>query len=538
MAQTIYKRQVIGQASGVQINMPVDRTDRMLPQLGDQTLATVGQFSRGRIDKPFLVLSSKLKQKLGVAKSIRLSRSNETYIQIFDAFRTGAAAAVVMRLASKAAVNSWVVLNHGAEDVLTTSEDLPDAGDSKWLMAMKFADCINEGVYVSIAQGATKDWLKVVVRERYYNSKGIEKDQGDVLYEFEGSTDYGAIDEQNNSAFIGDVVEKLYPDMVEIEVSKAPLVAEGDALAKGKIGVGIVAFVDDGTLTNEDYQAAATQLGKTSIPYRYIMSEGEVIVLVSGLVETAQKYNRKMFQEVSGDLSPEAAVAWVENNFEFDAQGGMYCDWIWTPIKRQDPTGVSGVVRLSSVGQKVGYSCARNSITNGHGMSPLNQPVAGKDFYLSGSQFQQTYHPEDEELALLAEAKINPCIYSEYHDGSGYVWEDSLSGAKKSGISKLSSVSEMSIWFQDYLGRYSKSLLQKPMSEALVLMEREIRAVCDRAFASNWLVESVNLGGAPYGYEVFPNDRYPDDQMDWTINLAFDGVVRVIKGSQNMFSRK
>lgn len=537
MAQTIYKRQVIGQASGVQINMPVDRTDRMLPQLGGQTLATVGQFSRGRIDKPFLVLSSKLKQKLGVAKSIRLSRSNETYIQIFDAFRTGAAAAVVMRLASKQAVNSWVLLNHGTEGGLTTAEDLPDAGDGKWIMAMKFADCINEGMYVSVAQGTTKGWLKVVVRERYYNSKGEEKDLGDVLYEFEGSTDFGAIDEQNNSAFIGDVVEKLYPDMVEIEVSKAPLVAADDAIAKGKVGAGLVAYVDAGTLTNEDYQAAAVQLGKTSIPYRYIMSEGEVIVLVSGLVDTAQKYNRKMFQEVSGDLSPEAAVAWVENNFEFDAQGGMYCDWIWTPIKRQDPTGVSGVVRLSSVGQKVGYSCARNAVTNGHGMSPLNQPVAGKDFYLSGSQFQQIYHPEDEELALLAEAKINPCVYSEYHDGSGYVWEDSLSGAKKSGISKLSSVSEMSIWFQDYLGRFSKSLLQKPMSEALELMEREIRAVCERAFASKWLVESGNLGGAAYAYEVFPNERFPDDQMDWTINLAFDGVVRVIKGSQNMFSR-
>lgn len=538
MAQTIYKRQVIGQASGVQINMPVDRTDRVLPSLGDQTVAVVGQFSRGRIDKPFLVLSSKLKQKLGTAKSIRLSRSNETYIQLFDAFRTGAAAAVVMRLASKSAINSWVVVNHGAENILTTEEDLPDAASDKWLMAMRFADCINEGMYVSVKKGATADWLKVVVRERYYNSKGEEKELGDVLYEFEGSTDLGAIDEYNNSAFIGDVVEKLYPDMVEIEVSKAPLVTEADALHKDKVGTGLLAFVDVGTLTNVDYQEAAVQLGKTSIPYKYIMSESEVITLVSGLVDTAQKYNRKMFQEVSGDLSPEAAAAWVGNNFEFDAQGGMYCDWIWTPIKRQDPTGVSGVVRLSSVGQKVGYSCARNSVTNGHGMPPLNQPIAGKDFYLSGSQFQQTYHPEDEELAILAEAKINPCIYSEYHDGSGYVWEDSLSGAKKSGISKLSSVSEMSIWFQDYLGRFSKGLLQKPMTDALVLMEREIRAVCDRAYSSKWLVLSSNLGGVAYTYEVFPNERYPDDQMDWKIDLAFDGVVRVIKGSQNMFSRK
>ena len=59
MAQTIYKRQLIGQQSGVQVNMPRDTVERLLSELGNQSFSVVGQFTRGRIDKPFQVSSSK-----------------------------------------------------------------------------------------------------------------------------------------------------------------------------------------------------------------------------------------------------------------------------------------------------------------------------------------------------------------------------------------------------------------------------------------------------------------------------------------------
>jgi hypothetical protein len=53
MSQNVYQRRLVGQQSGVQVNMPVDKTDRLLPEVGDQTIAVVGHFSRGRIDRPF-----------------------------------------------------------------------------------------------------------------------------------------------------------------------------------------------------------------------------------------------------------------------------------------------------------------------------------------------------------------------------------------------------------------------------------------------------------------------------------------------------
>ena len=140
------------------------------------------------------------------------------------------------------------------------------------------------------------------------------------------------------------------------------------------------------------------------------------------------------------------------------------------------------------------------------------------------------------ELAQLAEAKINPCLYQEYHDTSGYVWADSLSGANKSGISKLESAAEIAIWFQHYFGRYAKSVLQKPMTEAMRAMEDQLQRVCEWAQASDWLVPSASLDGAAYGYVVRPNERYPDDEMDVTINLAINGVVRRIFIDSNMYS--
>ena len=213
--------------------------------------------------------------------------------------------------------------------------------------------------------------------------------------------------------------------------------------------------------------------------------------------------------------------------------------------KDQEPTikissdcvGICDSYDSGTVGQKIGRACARNAVVNGFGLPALNQPIAGKDYFVSGSRIIQNYFPSDVELSSLAKEHINPVMYVEYHDGSGFVWDDSLSGAKKNGISRLENAVEISQWIQDRFGRYARSLLQKPMTEAIRLMTRFAEDELQSAQASEWLVPSARLGGAAYTYTVTPSERNPEDEMHVVLNISIDGVVRRIFVSQNMYSR-
>lgn len=539
MAQNIYQRRLLGQQPGVQVNMPTDRTDRLLPEVGDQTIAAVGLFSRGRIDQPFYVSPDKLQRYLGKPKSVRVDARNETYVQVFEAFRAGAAGAVISRLASDSAVNNWIVVSHGANAAanLSVSETLPTGGT--WFVAIQMKDAITEGVYVQVSRGVSNaNHVLIKIRERSKTSAGLDTNEGEILYEFEGSTVQGELDEDGNSAYIADVAEKFYGDWLEVEVNQtAAAIAANDSFATVTVGGAVVAFTDNvDSFTAENKQTAVKALGRTNIHYRYLISSSTDLTLVSELIALAQEYNRKLFIEVSGLLSPTAACAWIEN-FNYPSQGGMYFDWNWSPIRRDDPTGLSGNIVFGTVGQKAGNACARNAITNGFGLAKLNQPIAGKDYYIMGTRIKQIYNPDDVELAMLAKARINPAIYSEYHDGSGYVWADSFSGAKKNGISKLASASEIAIWAQDTWGKFGKSLLHKPMKEGLRLMARFSEKQLQQMEASDWLISSTTLNGAAFAYTVKPNERYPDDRLDTVLSLAIDGVVRVVTISTDMYSR-
>ncbi len=446
MAQTNYRRTLVGQQSGVQVNMPVDRVDRMLADAGDQTFAVVGRFSRGRIDKPFLVSAGKMRRMLGAPRSMRSGAANETYVQIFEAFENGAAAAVVSRVVSSQAVNRWVVVNHGDSNIVTSAAAVPQSSNTTWLAAFRFADCINEGLYITVQKGDSDRELSATFRERVKNSSGSDTADGEILYSFTGSTDPEAKDDMGVGCFLPDVVARYYGDWVEAVVNDAAAqILPADALALCPCISAITPFVDGGEADAEAYKKAAERLGNTSVPFRYILSESSNTSLVNALLGVGQKWNRIMMQEISGSLSLEAAVSW-KNRFRYDAQGGMYCMWVWSPIKRDDPTYASGNLLFGTVGQKIGRACARNAVSNGFGLPALNQPIAGKDFMLSGTNVQQVYYPDDVELAALAKAHINPVQYVSYHDGSGYVWDDSLSGAKKNGILRLESAVEISVW--------------------------------------------------------------------------------------------
>lgn len=528
MAQTVYKRQLVGNQSGVQVNMPIDTVERMLVGAGEQSFACVGQFTRGRIDKPFLVSASKLQRYLGKA-----TRNNHTYRQMVDAFENGASGAVVSRVVSEQAKNQFIVVSN--EWAMRVAESVNGAD----LFGLKIADCNQFGYRVEMNKNT--GGLDGV------NVKIFMLNQGDIVdetpaYEFSGSLNPDALNDVGESDYLPDVCAKYYGDLMTVQVNETLIenIVSGDEVLIELDDIAVAEklqpFEDKGNPASEQYKQASLALGHTNIPYRYILGDSENTVIVMNLLNVAQKYNRILVQEISGSLNPSAAIAW-KNNFQYDAQGGMYCLWVYSPIKRLDVLGMGGILQYGTVGQKIGKACARNAILNGFGLPPLNRPIAGKDFMLSGAKVEQIYFPDDTELAQLADNHINPVQYAEFHDGSGYVWDDSFSGAKKNGISKLENAVEISQWFQDRVGRYARGLLQKPMSEAIRLMTRFVEDECQAAQASAWLIPSTKLGGLAYTYTVEPSERNPEDEMQVILNIAIDGVVRRIFISQNMYSR-
>lgn len=536
MPQTNYRRTLVGDQSGVAVNIPIDTTDRMTQSEGDGVFAVVGQFSRGRIDKPFLVDKSQMYRKLGKPKSMRTSAANEAYVQTFEALRYGASGVVVARLASSSAKLKWLVVKHGADEVLSVADDKPQASDDSWIFAFQLLNAIDEGVYVSVAKGETEDEVSVVVRERAFNSKNADTDEGVILYEFSGSTNPDSVNEMGETNYLENVASMYYGDEIVFAFnSKNATIKSSDALNNKAQSGGFVYYTDSGSITAEDYRKYAEMLGKTTLQYRYILASGGSVPLTQALINIGIQYNRKVKVDVNGNLAPDAAVTWI-GQFNYKAQDGMYVDWLWSPISRDDPTGASGNMVFGTAGIHIGYACARNMSLNGYGLPKLNQPIAGQKYMLSGTRIRQIYEPTDTELAALAKAHINPVLYVEYHNGSGFVWDDSLSGAKKTGISKLSAASEMSIWAQEQWGRFSRSLTQLPMSEAITKAQLFTEETCKAMLASGWLVESASLG-APYAYRIYPNERYPDDRLEIELDFAFDGVVRRVTVSQNMYSR-
>ena len=529
--QNIYQRRLVGQQSGVQVNMPIDKTDRLLPELGDQTIAVVGTFSRGRIDRPFFVSADKLQRYLGKPPSMRADARNETYIQLYEALRAGAAGAVISRLASDNAVNRRIVI--AADSVgISVAETL----SGNWLLSIQIQDAINEGVFVEVSRGLDNlNHIHIRIRERDKDATGNDTNEGAVLYEFEGSIIDGELDENSNSAYIADVASQFYGDWLTIEANPNADISALNQYNK-PLGAAVVAFSDTGTIAAQNKIDAVKGLGKTNLKYRYLVVSSSDITLIAQLMALAQEFNRKLFIEVPGNLSPTGACAWIEN-FNYTAQGGMYFDWNYSPLKRDDPTGMSGNALFGTVGQKAGTACARNAITNGFGLAKLNQPIAGKDYYIVGTRITQIYQLDDTELAMLAKSLINPAIFSEYHDGSGYVWADSFSGAKKNGISKLASAAEIAIWAQDIWGKFGKSLFQKRMAEPIDAMVKFSKRQLQQMETSKWLTPSTELNNQSFAFSVMPNERYPDDRLDTVLMLSIDGVVRVVNISTELYSR-
>lgn len=157
MAGGIFSRQ-IGSESAVQLNPIQDDSQSAGTNDIDQSAATIGVFTRGRMDKPFWVTPSNWQRRLGRPKPLRQSLLNEVYLHISDAFRRGTQRILVQRL-------DWAATEGGpttTNDYVVIAAKLPTVPLPKPEIQVFVMDALPSGVpatpAITLSIGADTDF--------------------------------------------------------------------------------------------------------------------------------------------------------------------------------------------------------------------------------------------------------------------------------------------------------------------------------------------------------------------------------------------
>lgn len=537
----LFTRQ-IGAQPGLQLNPLKDNSE--LPSFGsqDQVFAIAARFPRGRIDKPFRVNRTTAGRKLGRPEPIRASKLNEAHVQVVEALNKGAYEAVVMRLSTASASLNWIVVN--PDGSASTSAQAPTTNTH--LFAVRHLECFNDGIKVAFHADAVavngSNQANTNITVQLLDANGV------TLYEFSGSLDTAGTDDFGGSSYLPNVVSTVVPDgEVEISVPAGAQVLPASG-AYGKTPAGTPAwlvtpvvsyFTEGGTgYATSDYANAKAALKATTLDFGYIASGGSrAPALITQLAQLAYDTNRQLRYDVPGDLSPAAAIAFVQQLNITDKNLVHLVQAFWAPLKTDCPSGINGKEVIGTAGLNIAKACARNAVTNAKGFAPKNYPIAGASFPFDRSGVQQIYTPTEQELSDLASANINPVLYERYSDGGKFVWTDSLTSRTGNSLAKLIAVAEMSTDIDDKVTRFMKGLIQFPMNVACKKANDFLKTLLDGADASDWLVPSSKLGGASFQYAAQPNAARPYDRMDVTIWVSYDGTVRQIMQTQEIVGR-
>lgn len=423
----------------------------------------------------------------------------------------------------------------------SVGDDLPDSG---LLFAIKHLDCFNDGISVEYNaevvddEGVEKPNSRITLRLR--DSEGIE------LEEFTGSLDPSAKDDFGNTFYLPDIVSDRTSSLELIvgAINEIPPSDDGygydlNGFSKWNKSPVLVCFDEGGTgYDTKDYMRARTLLQYTPHNYAYISSLGsESPGLLAQLAQLSFDTNRQFRYDVPGHMTPEQAATFANQLNLGASETAHLIHAYWAPLSSNDPTGVNGKDHYGTSALNVAYACARNAQTNAKGFAPKNYPIAGREFQIRRTGITQTYMPDNNELNLLARAKINPVIYQTYTGGGRYVWYDSLTSAKvESSLKKLIAVAEMSTHIDEAVTRFGKDALQKPMKIAVKRTADFLRRLFEDAETSDWLVPSNEPGmdGRGWSFVVKPNEVKPYDLMDISYWLRYDGTARQIHVTQTL----
>lgn len=562
----------LGNEPGVQLNPLRDASDIPSADNSDQIFGIVMRATRGRIDKPFVVDSGNVYTKLGSGEQIRVNALNEAWVHVVEALNNGAYEAVVQRLVPSGAKIKYLVVRmnavssnpvesgEGGESDAEGAESTPAAPVAEfefsvadtlptdtYLFAVKHLECFNDGIKVSLhAEEVTQNGVNQ--NTKVLTLKIKDKDDND-LYEFTGSLDVNAKDDYGQPYYLPDVVSSQ-TDAVELSVGMTgdSAVISTESSCYGYTENGSQAWVesdvlvcfDEGgtTYTTTDYMNARTKLENSSYDYFYVSSGGtRAPALLYQLSQLAFNTNRQLRFDVPGELTPEAAIAFVEQLNMGANKCAHLMQAFWSPIKSDDPTGVNPKGYFGTATLNIAYACGRNAQRNAKGFAPKNYVVAGKEWPIQRTGMTQMYQADSKELSKLAAAKINPVKYDVFTGGGRYVFSDSLTCALvTNSLKKLIAVADMSCDIDDQVTRACKDFLQMPMDIAVKRTRDYLSDLFTAAEDSGWLVPSndPSMGGAAWKFEVKPSEAKPYDTMIVNYWLRYDGTVRQIFVTQTL----
>lgn len=534
----------LGAESGVQLNPLRDNSEIPAGDNSDQVFAIAMRATRGRIDKAFKVNRSNVQKRLGKGESLRVSELNEAYVHVREALDNGAYDAVVARLSTAGAQLSWIVMTEVLDGVtsLPTGEFAfavsAEEPAGPFVLALRHLECFNDGVKVSFRADEYREGGALAANSTI--TLRLLDAADEKLMEFTGSLVRGAVDDSGNSLYLPDVIESQ-TDALELMTGATESIAVDspaygyDAEFREKwVTSGVQSYFSEGGTAYEtdDYLRARNQLAGSQHNFAYIASGGsKAPALLAQMVLLAFDTNRQLRFDVPGNLTPDAAIAFVEQLNLGSSQTAHLVHAFWAPLKSTDPTGINGKDYFGTSTLNIAKACGRNAQTNAKGFAPKNYPIAGREWPVNRSGIVQTYTPNNQELNALARAKINPVIYESYTGGGRYVFRDSLTCAMvESSLKKLIAVADMSTSIDDAVTRFGKDALQKPMKIAVKRMGDFLTSLFEGAEASDWIVPASDpaMGGAAWRFTVAPNEVRPYDLMDVSYWVRYDGTTRQI----------
>lgn len=543
---TVQMSRTISKRSGVQQNYISDKSE-IGSTAADYNGGFIGRFTRGRTDKVFAVSLEKLERQLGAAVSLSVSPLGEAQIHVHEALSYGAQQAIVSRMIATDSVNKLLIATAAVPaDGATTappvwSTGLESAGLPEGaLIAFKHLECFNDGLTCEINAQPAEDKLGVQVAATTITVQFVDPVTAKVIIgPFTGSLDPRATDEQGQSAFIADVIEKGTDLINVVEVASPGAVPVKAAFyGKGKFSSATLNYFSEGrtVYTSAEMASAVDRLRRSRPNFTYLCAGGsENVALLAMLAELGREINKQFPFDVPGRFTPEAAATFVQSIGA--SVKTLYAQAYWAPLKRNNPIA-GGKAYFGTAGQQIGLRCARNAQVNSKGIAPRNRPIAGSDYGLRGTGITQMLEVLDEELELLAENQINPCIFKDYPSGAKYAWVDSLTGAQTTGATKLIAVAEMATFLDDKVAAYGQETLQKPMSESITMMTRFLGSksggLLPAIESAGWLNPTADLNGMSYQAKAGRNEAAPYDEMDVLYDVCYDGTNRITRAQQTI----
>ena len=414
---------------------------------------------------------------------------------------------------------------------------------SGFFVSLKHLECFNDGIKIEIHADVKRENGALVANDEI--SLVLRDHENGTIFTASGSLDPDAKDDFGKSNYLGDIIARLAPDILEA-VFDTPSAIPVDSAAYGYDAAGrikwakssvLVCFDEGGTAyLLGDYIRSRLQLTNTRFGYDYISATGsQSTALLTQLGQLSYNTNRQLRFSAPGWMTPEQAIIFIEQMNFPSSETAHLIHAFWCPVKSDDPLGVNPPGFFGTESLNIAYACRRNAVLDANGLARKNYAIAGRNFPVNRTGLSQTITLDPGKESAIANAKINPVVFSTFSGGQLCVFIDSLTQAPVvNSLRKLISVADMASAIDNLVVRISNDNLQLPMDDCIGRTTRDVRNLLERAASSKWLIPSAELEGNSFALDVRPNAARPFDTMDVRYWCSYDRTARVIMVQQTL----